>query len=190
MTLYEFEELKKLDKENDYRAHGDVRDADFILAFSFGCRIKNGKIAPGISNEQLADFIEKELPDIPVIAQFEIAETFKARQPALAIREHREKGKYLGSDEVLNQALDYIRDKGWKKAIIVTHPAMEARNDYACTAFGLSTIAPPGLEKIAYDPQSEQEWTRNPESWWKREESVLDYAFKQGWLEKPKDLLK
>jgi len=74
-----------------------------------------------------------------------------------------------------------MKKRGWKSAVIITHPAMEARNDALCTRLEIITIAPRGLE-IQYDPESVQPWTRNQSAWWERESEVIDKCLEEGWL--------
>lgn len=186
MTTEELVELKKLAQTNQYMVHGNPKTADCILTFSFGYIRTGEKILPGKSNAQIAEFIEGKLPNIPLIAQFEIADALRTRTAELVISKHRTPGKYLDSGEVAGQAFVYMKTKGWESAIIVTHPALVARNDYACTAIGIETIAPSGLERIEYDSASAQEWTRDAASWWGREEAVIDLCFQNGWIAKPK----
>jgi len=188
MEQKELEELKKLARANKYVPHGNPANADCILGFSFGYRKINNRIVPGTSNEQLARFIETQLPSLPLILQFEISDALTTAKPDLVIREHRKKGSYLDSGEIAAQAFIYMKAKNWTTAVIVTHSAMEARNDYLCTASGITTIAPKGLGEIAYDEYSEQPWTRDTESWWKREEKVIEVCFKNGWIKKPSGL--
>ena len=185
MTTEELAELKDLARANHYKIHGDPVTADCILAFSFGYIQSGEKILPGKSNIQIAEYIQHQLPSIPLIAQFEIADALQSRAVELVIREHRTPGKYLGSGEIAAQAFEYMKSKGWKSAVIVTHPALEARNDYACTALGITTIAPAGLDTIEYDEESSQPWTRTPTEWWAREEGIIDTCHKNEWLKKP-----
>ncbi len=154
MNQHDFLELKELDRTNKYIVHGDVKDADCILGFSFGYRKNDHGLLPGLANDKLAQFIENTLSPLPLILQFEIADVLSTLKPELVIREHREKGQYLDSREVALQALEYMKVKNWTTAIIVTHSALEARNDYLCTALGIKTIAPLGLEEIPYESQS------------------------------------
>lgn len=185
MNEHDFSELKALDRANRYIAHGELKDADCILGFSFGCRKEGTILVPGTANAALAQFIEKRLPRLPLVLQYEIADALTVLQPEFVIREHREKGKYLDSREVALQGIEYMKANNWTKAIVVTHSALEARNDYICTAFGITTIAPEGLEEIPYDDESAQLWTRDATSWWQREEAVLETCYQNGWLEKP-----
>ena len=182
----ELTELKELARTNTYHVHGDPKSADCILAFSFGYIKQNEKNLPGKSNQQIATFIELNLPNIPLIAQFEVADALKATKPVLRITAHRIPGKYLDSGEVAAQAHEFMKLHRWDRAFIVTHPALEARNDYICTALGMETIAPSGLDSIEFDNNSEQEWTRDAQSWWAREQGIIDLCYQNDWLKKPR----
>ena len=185
MNSAELEELLAQARLNTYRVHGDVRGADCVLAFSFGYIQAEAGIAPGLSNDDLAHYIERALPGLPVIAQFDVADALGQRSAELIIRRHRTEGAYLDSQEVARQAKDHMQARGWKSVVVATHPAMEARNDALCTAMGLKTVAPAGLEVIRYDPGSEQDWTRDPASWWKREAGVIVSINELGLLQRP-----
>jgi len=174
--------LKQQAKENEYIPHGDVSKADCVIGFSFGYRQEKERIIPGKTNEQLARFIENNFSSLPLILQFEINDALQERVTDLIIKESRQKGEYLNSREIALQALEFMEVKRWKSAVIVTHPAMEARNDAICRKLGMMTILPSGLEAIEYDMESAQPWTRNRISWWEREESVIDTCIKYDWI--------
>lgn len=185
MNTTELTELKNFARRNSYHVHGDPHKADCVIAFSFGFIQQEKKILPGKSNVQLARFIEQRFPGMPLIAQSEIADALQKSTAVLTITSHRTPGKYLDSGEVAAQAVEYMKTKGWTQAIIITHPALEARNDYVCVAIGMETIAPSGLDTIEYDELSAQLWTRNAKAWWTREEGVIDLCNQNGWLKKP-----
>lgn len=174
--------LKQQTEANTYVVHGNVKDADCVIGFSFGYVDAAGEVKPGKSNEQLAAYIERQFPKVPLIAQFEINKALTTFKPALVISESRKKGEYLDSREIAEQALIFMQARGWPKAIIVTHPAMEARNDALCRKLGIITITTPGLEAIEYDENSAQPWTRDKDAWWQREAGIIDLCVQKGWL--------
>lgn len=182
MNTTEIALLTKQDKANFYTIHGDISKAECVIGFSFGYIGQDKYEKPGKSNEQLAAFIEKYFPATPLILQFEIDDALKSLTSALVIREARQKGEYLNSREIAEQSLIFMNKHGWKTAAVVTHPAMEARNDAVCKKLGIITITPSGLEAIEYDSNSAQSWTRDPVSWWEREEGVLEIGMKNNWL--------
>jgi len=180
--FYTVKDVIRHGKANTYIAHGNDEAADCVLGFSFGYIDGESGPLPGKSNEQLARFIERRFPTTPLILQFEIVDALKIRTPDMIIRESRNKGEYLNSYEIALQALDFMKQKGWNKIAVVTHPAMEARNDAMCAKLGMTTIAPTGLEAIEYDPDSAQSWTRNPKSWWQREEKIIEIGAQNNWI--------
>lgn len=181
MDSSKIEILRDNAKANMYTPHGNVTDADCVIGFSFGYRETKLGIEPGISNYQIASYIENNLRDLPLILQFEINNALVKRKSELVIRESRQKGEYLHSREIAEQAYIFMNQKGWKSAVIVTHQAMEARNDALCAKLGITTIAPEGLI-IDYDPESVQPWTRNQDAWWQREDKVIAKCIEKGWL--------
>lgn len=179
---YSVEDIKKHGQANTYVAHGKASDADCVLGFSFGYLEGESGPLPGKSNEQLARYIENNFPTTPLILQFEISDALKTRTPDMVIQESREKGEYLNSREIALQALNFMKQNGWNKVAVVTHPAMEARNDAMCAKLGMITIAPVGLHVIEYEPESAQEWTRDQISWWVREEKIIDVGAQNNWI--------
>ncbi len=182
MNKAKLEKLENHARENAYLVHGDISRADCAIGFSFGYLDSEQGILPGKSNEQLAAFIEKNLSNTPLILQFEINDALKSAKANLVIKESRVKGEYLNSKEIGEQALIFMKKNGWCKAVIVTHPAMEARNDAICSKLGIETITPPGLEAIEYDPNSAQPWTRDRNSWWQREQLVIKKCYEENWI--------
>lgn len=182
MNITEITQLKQHAQHNTYIPHGDIATVDCVLGFSFGYIETSQGAKPGKSNEQLARYIELTFPNTPLILQHEIDDALQHCAAELVIREHRTKGEYLGSPEIAQQARLFMHQQGWKTAAIVTHPAMEARNDALCRKLGIITVAPPGLETIEYDLQSAQPWTRDKARWWAREDGVIDRGINEGWL--------
>ncbi len=186
MKIQDIKELRRQAEANTYEVHGDPVVADCIIGFSFGYaeNMVDGKktVQPGKSNLQLAAFIEANFTRLPLIVQFEIADGLVVTKPALVVKEHRQAGEYLNSREIAEQALEYMRVNNWNTAVIVTHPAMEARNDAICRKLGMETITPAGLESIEYDELSVQAWTRSRAAWWKREKAVINICVVKGWI--------
>lgn len=182
MTHSEITELWHYARTNTYLPHGDIENVDCVIGFSFGCLNEDGRILPGKSNEQLARYIDRNFPNTPLILQVEIADALPSRTPALTIREARITGHYLSSKELAEQAALFMKKHGWRTAAIVTHPAMEARNDAICRKLGINTVLPPNLEHIQYEPASAQPWTKDKESWWEREEQIIVSYAEKGWI--------
>jgi hypothetical protein len=182
MNATEITKLKEQAKSNVYVPHGSVDSIDCVIGFSFGYLDNADGIKPGKSNQQLADFIEANFPNAPLLLQFEINDALRRRESNLVVRESRTESEYLNSREVADQALEYMQKRDWKTAVIVTHPAMEARNDAICKALGIITVTPEGLEEVEYDQNSAQPWTRDMGSWWTREDKAIDLCVTNGWL--------
>lgn len=165
----------------NYSPHGSIDEADCVIGFSFGFRLKNGKIIPGLSNDDLAHFIEENLGDKPYILQFEIADALsKKKKDLFVVRKHRNEGEYLDTSEVALQAIEIMNKHEWHKAAIISHPFHMPRVDALCQKLGIDTIAPDGLSSVRFDPKSEQEWTRDKKTWAHREKYVIDYFREKG----------
>src|SRR5688572_18173743 len=100
MNSHEIAALKRHAMNNTYTPHGDIQEADCVIGFSFGYVENEGKIKPGKSNIQLAAYIERYLPGVPLIVQFEISDALRECKADLVIRESRHKGEYLHSREI------------------------------------------------------------------------------------------
>ncbi len=174
--------LREHAKNNSYVPHGNIENLDCVIGFSFGYREDKGSIIPGKTNEQLARFIENTFLRTPLILQFEINDALQHRVADLVISKSRQKGEYLNSREIALQAFEFMNEKGWKSAAIVTHPAMVARNDAICHKIGIETLLPIGLDVIEYDMESVQPWTCNKDAWWEREEIVTNICLENNWI--------
>lgn len=189
-----------------YDLHGDVKDADCLIGFSFGYRgklavvqglktqteknrVKTEKgVQPGLSNQDLANVIAKHFSDLPKILQFEIADAYesmggKGSDDVIRIRKHRTKGLYLNSNEVAEQAKLLMKKHGWEHALIVAHPNHMPRVEAICENLGIKTIVT-GDERgaVEFDPLSSQKWTRNIDKWRGYEPLAMMYFRLKGWL--------
>src|SRR6187402_2101706 len=90
----------------NYKARGDIADADCVIGFSFGYRGDPPEVQPGLSNQDLANVALKHYADLPSIFQLEIADAYEAAggKKQFRITKHHEVGKYLDSREVAVQA--------------------------------------------------------------------------------------
>ncbi len=91
-----------------------------VFGLSFGYR-KNDS---GPINLALAKIIDREKeisPELEIIAQREIAACLK-NEPAFVIREHRQKGMYLDTDEVVAQATEYFKTNSIKTIRLAAFP--------------------------------------------------------------------
>ena len=137
----------------------ELKDSDVILALSFGRRENTS----GMSNIQLAlgvEMLSREF-GLPVITQWEISERLTAYiDKAGEIREHRIKGKYLDTLEVLIQSLEICKKRNWKKAVIVAHPDHIWRCAETAKKLGFEVVIA-DTAYVAYDDRSIQPLTRN-----------------------------
>ena len=167
------------------KPQGRIEEAQVIIAPAFGA----GEMGdPGLANLFLGDIVgEISIKEnLPIIAQIEVANALNALPVPLklieVIKEHRIKGKYLDTYEVLSQAKEIMEKKGWNIAILVAHPAHLPRCKKVLEKMGVKVIIPEGLEKIPFDSFSTQWWTRNKFAWWIREiPTRLLYKIK-GWI--------
>lgn len=164
-----------------YSVHGDISKGDCVIGFSFGYQKDGRKIIPGISNEDIARFIEKYLQNWPLILQFEISVALKPNiHNVYKITKSRIPGQYLDTSEVATQAQEIMIKNHWHKTIIVAHPFHLPRVDAVCKKLGIETIVPSGLEAVRFDPNSSQEWTRDKKSWRKRELEAIKLSQEHG----------
>lgn len=136
----------------------EICEADVVIGQSFGLR----KDSPGISNEALAEIARKlhKRYNFPLVLQWEISDCLPDLPKADIVREHRIKGKYLDTYEMIFQAKRLCAQKGWGKAIILAHPdhywrcMMTAKN----LDFEIITV---DTSSVPYDKFSKQSWTRS-----------------------------
>lgn len=147
--------------------HDELAAADCIIAQSFGLRTKG----PGESNQALA-VIVRELAqryELPSLLQWEIADACESTvMPELTVREHRQPGEYLDTWEVLDQCREYCETFGWKRIVIVAHPAHAWRVMQQAKRLGFKVIVA-DTSQVPYDAGSTQRWTRSAWWWWPRE---------------------
>jgi hypothetical protein len=169
-----------------YLPHGNVADADCVVAFSFGFRLGEGAVVePGPINSYLATIIESERGRRPVIAQFEIADALQRQtqhQPYARIGSQSD--HYLDTRAVAEKAAAVMRSAGWRCAMVVAHPNHLSRADATMKATGVDTVVRPGIKPL-WDPESEQVWTRNPFVWVPREVLAIAHYAAKGWLLPP-----
>lgn len=176
-------ELKKQASTGKYLVHGDVSEADCVLGFSFGFVKRGDKVLPGKSNQQIADFATGHFSSLPMIMQSEIADALsKEVRHVYRVEKHKVEGKYLHSREIAVQALNIMKQNGWKKAVILAHSYHLPRVDACCQKTRIDTIAPEGLEIIDFDEFSEQKWTRSAKEWSARESKTINIFAARNWI--------
>lgn len=170
----------------NYKTHGSLADADCVIGLSFGYRGKGKNIQPGLSNEDLAAFAAKNFTDLPKILQFEIADAYESNGgmgKVLRVSKHRVAGKYLDTREVVAQAKEIMRQRGWKTAVLLAHPYHMPRVQRVCNALKVRWVAVEGLQgSIEFDLKSTQKWTRDLDHWRGYEPQALAYYQAKGWL--------
>jgi hypothetical protein len=170
-------------RNGSYLAHGDSLHVDCVIALAFGFRKVGDSIEPGISNQDMADFIAKQYSQLPKILQFEVADAMpKGTQSIYRIEKHRQSNAYLDTHEVATQAKQFMDKKGWTKAVIVAQSRHTPRVDAVCRKLGIDTVVPEGLGSIRFDPESVQEWTRNESAWVTHEEQAIASYAQQGFI--------
>jgi len=176
-------QLKIRASTGDYLQHGSASGTDCVIAFAFGYRQVGGHIEPGSSNQQIAGHIIEAYFRLPKIVQHEIADALPPTARAVyRIEQHRQPGEYLDTREVAVQAKDIMDRHGWKKAIIIAHPYHLPLADATCQKLGIATVAPSGLSAIGFDPDSAQDWTRDPAAWTTHEAEAIDRDAAKGWI--------
>lgn len=160
-----------------FPGHGDMADAEVILAFDFGSR-SNPDVST--SNRELGEVLER-WPDVPILAQPEIA-TVLARGGRLAINIDAEARRrlelpvdaYVDTAFVVRAACALVTDAGWSRVGVVAHPTHVLRCLALLEARGITTVAPAlTTEDVGFDPESKQWWTRSQRLWAIREWPVL-----------------
>lgn len=157
---------------------------DVVIALSLGLcagRIKSLKRFPGLSNEVMAEIIKEDFKDLPKILQWEVADALGDLK-AKRINEHRIKGQYLDTYEVVSQIRDLMFHDGMKCAILIAHPLHAWRAMKVCEKMGIATLVPNGLERIPFDHLSVQSWTRGPIRFILREIPARLLYWYRGWI--------
>jgi len=122
-----------------------------IIGLSFGTGISNKYLAEVVSE------IKKQYPEAKVILQKEIADYYP--DDKIIISEHREKGKYLDTWEVLRQARRTCKED---KIVLVCHPDHLTRAVSIAKKLGFEPLeGRVPYKEIPYDPKSKQWWTRS-----------------------------
>src|SRR5437868_9175076 len=126
-----------------YAPEGRVSSADCLIGFSFGYELKNNKLIPGTSNEQLAEFTKK-YPELPKILQFEIADALKTEQAVHRIDANHEAGEYLDTYGVALQAKQIMVKNNYKTALLIAHSYHIPRIAVVCSKLVIAHVIPAG----------------------------------------------
>lgn len=136
----------------------EIRNADVVLGQAFGLR----KFSPGKSNEALAKIARKlhQRFNLPLVLQWEIAECLPDLPIAEVVREHRLKGKYLDTFEMLFQIRVMSGKHGWERAVVLAHPHHHWRCMMVAKRLGFDVLVV-DVSSVPYDKLSTQWWTRD-----------------------------
>ncbi len=133
-----------------------------VVAYSFG----GSHYGPGCANvvlAQIAARVSRETDAALLVQDYlEIPIQEKGIFPNFIVREHREKGKFLGTEEVTLQFAEYLRRHNISKVLLVAHPFLHWRKckkllqqegfDVKCVPTG----------KVPFDRSNESWWVRGP----------------------------
>lgn len=157
---------------------------DVVIAQSFGLRagnVKNPKGLPGFSNEVMAKIIKQDFKDLPKILQWEVADALGDRK-VKRIEQHREKGEYLDTYEVISQTKEFMLRSGMKRAVLIAHPFHAWRVKKVCEKMGIRVVVPYDIIIVPFDPLSVQWQTRNLKSWIFYEMIARLIYWHRGWI--------
>lgn len=133
-----------------------------IVAFSFGLR---GLGEPGTTNKKLSNIVEKlkrENPLTMIVSQWETAMCL-SQKAHYVVEKHRTPGKYLDSEEVAEQAIEFlecIAPKNEWKIIVVAIPFLHIQK--CVKLFPGFEVSAAKTGWIPFDRKSIQWWTRDP----------------------------
>lgn len=170
-----------------YQVKGSLSEADCVIGFSFGYRGTRPNIAPGLSNQDLAELAIQQLSELPKILQFEIADAYAQakgpdRVPIRRITKHQQSWRYLDTREVALQAKQLMKRYGYSQAVLLAHPYHLPRIQLVCDQLGINWVTLPDMRgAVEFDPQSSQKWTRSLDLWRGYEPLALIYYRMKGW---------
>jgi hypothetical protein len=159
--------LKYLKKKDFHRERfGHPRDAQYLLAFSFGEK-------PDVNAElaTITERIGRNFSSVKIAVQWEIADILYGRDPTFVQRIRRidlDYGKdYITTDGVIDKFIEEIvpiHEIHEKPRVFVVAQAWHApRCIETCNAKGLKVVGGDFSER--FSPNDPQEWVRNAFSW-------------------------
>lgn len=158
--------------------HGNLSDAEVILAFPFGYRSdsEGNYKEPGTTNEALADFIATNpvLREMDIILSEELADAINGRMKGdTTLLSNFEQGNTSTTYGYAEKAklLAEINDIG--KIAVVAFRFHLPRATAGSEKVGFKTVVPELRQVGDFDPQSAQWWTRSRKLWAAREAAVL-----------------
>lgn len=140
------------------RASDDSTIFGQMTAHKFDAGLPNKSIA-----ERVGGFLNSERigADFPVVAQWEIAYLLWTRKlTGRVLPVYPKEEEYLGTIQVAEEFVRMARENGWKRPLVVCHPAMLGR---VITILWKLGVRPMGAltSEHNYDGQSKQPWTRS-----------------------------
>lgn len=153
-----------------------------VLGFSFGHRGEE----PGLSNEVLAEAIKEFAPDV-ISVQWEIGKAIRkiGVEPNHEVKEHRQKGLYLDTEECARQMVEFLEQEGLLDEDIYTTAYQDHLRRCRKTLinrFGVTTKPMPIITEIPCDPKSYQWWTRSRRIFRLRERIFWPLYRLKGWV--------
>lgn len=138
-----------------------------VIALSFALREGrepnpcNVKLA--LETERVVALLRTEGHHVVVISQWEIASNLSWIPEQCIVREHRVKGSYLDSDEMLFWAKAfYEKCGGVDEVVIVANPFIHLQGVRSkAKGFGLK-VRKVSIRWIGFDKDSDQWWTKGP----------------------------
>ncbi len=133
-----------------------------IAGLSFGLRINN---KPGLSNRDLAAVMDILQIDtgLPSLVQWEIARCV-LQPPVFEVKKHRVEGRYLDSEEVVDQMVSFLRQNmpDVDTIVLVAHPFLHRYKCKKLFKFFGYKVETAKTGWVRFDKKSIQWYTQNP----------------------------
>jgi hypothetical protein len=171
-------EIAKYSLSGNMPPHGNLEDAEAILAFPFGYRADSeGQYKePGTTNIALADFIAANpvLSQMDIVLSEELADALDGRMKGkTTVLSNFEQGQAGTTYDYAERARRLVEIHDVGKLAVVAFRFHLPRAGASIEKVGFSTIVPDLREVGDFDPESAQWWTRSKKLWVAREAAVL-----------------
>jgi hypothetical protein len=166
----------------NYKSICSASDADCVLVLSFGYRMNNGCVAPGLANEHLAAQAVRLAAGKPILAQAELHDVLidlGAKGPLYRIAGSA--GQYFDTRAFFVSCLPILSTHQYRIPQLIAHPFHMPRAQAAARVLDLDIRCCKGLQRI-WDRGSAQTWTRSPARWIPREVYATFAYARRGWL--------
>ncbi|MBI4094203.1 MAG: hypothetical protein HY436_00135 [Candidatus Liptonbacteria bacterium] len=136
-----------------------------IVAFSFGgsgnpefreCKPGPANIALG----EIVDAFRLQSPKKEIVIQDYLK--WCVHGADLVIMKHREPGKFLGSEEVADQAAEYLKERGVTRVILVAHHFLHWRKCKKLLEVHGFLVEVAKTGRVPFDPNSDGWWVHGP----------------------------